>query len=88
MTTRVMNRRTALKLGAGVGVAGGAGLLGYEVVPPSPSAQLERVDTLARELFATLDAEQRADTCVPYEHPLRQYHNRGVWGACNPVPCE
>jgi hypothetical protein len=22
----------------------------------------------------------RADTCVPYEHPLRQYHNRGVWG--------
>ena len=80
MTTRVMNRRTALKLGAGVGVAGGAGLLGYEVVPPSPSAQLERVDALARELFGTLDAEQRADTCVPYDHPLRQYHNRGVWG--------
>lgn len=80
MTTRAMNRRTALKLGAGVGVAGGAGLLGYEVVPPSPSAQLERVDALARELFTTLDAEQREDACVPYDHPLRQYHNRGVWG--------
>lgn len=80
MTTRVMNRRTALKLSAGVGVAGGAGLLGYEVVPPSPSAQLERVDALARDLFTTLDAEQKGDACVPYDHPLRQYHNRGVWG--------
>jgi hypothetical protein len=75
-----MNRRTALKVGAGLGVAGGAGLLGYQVVPPSPSAQLERVDALARRLYATLDAEQRDDTCVPYDHPLRQYHNRGVWG--------
>jgi hypothetical protein len=75
-----MNRRTALKVGAGLGVAGGAGLFGYEVVPPSPSATLERVDALARELYGTLDAEQRADTCVPYDHPLRQYHNRGVWG--------
>ena len=80
MTTLLMNRRRALKVGAGLGVAGGAGLLGYEVVPPSPSAQLERVDVLARELFTTLDAEQRDDACVPYDHPLRQYHNRGVWG--------
>ena len=75
-----MNRRTALKVGAGLGVAAGAGLLGHQLVPPSPSAQLERVDTLARELYSTLDAEQRAETCVPYDHPLRQYHNRGVWG--------
>jgi hypothetical protein len=76
-----MNRRTALKIGAGLGVAGGVGLLGgYQLLPPSPSPMLERVDTLARQLYATLDAEQRADTCVPYDHPLRQYHNRGVWG--------
>ena len=75
-----MNRRTALKVGAGAGIAGGAAVLGYQVVPPSPSAQLERVDALARRLHGTLDAEQRADTCVPYDHPLRQYHNRGVWG--------
>ena len=75
-----MNRRSALKVGAGLGLAGGAGVLGYQLVPPSPSAQLERVDTLARHLYGTLDAEQRADTCVPYDHPLRQYHNRGVWG--------
>jgi hypothetical protein len=75
-----MNRRTAFKVGAGLGIAGGAGVLGYELVPPSPSAQLERVDQLARALHATLDAEQRYDTCVQYDHPLRQYHNRGVWG--------
>ena len=76
-----MNRRTALKIGAGLGVAGGVGLLGgYQLLPPSPSSTLERVDTLARELYATLDPEQRAEACVPYDHPLRQYHNRGVWG--------
>ena len=38
------------------------------------------MDALARRLYLTLDAEQRADACVPYDHPLRQYHNRGVWG--------
>ena len=75
-----MNRRTAFKVGAGLGVAGAAGALGYQVVPPGPSAQLQHVDALARQLHASLDAEQRADSCVPYEHPLRQYHNRGVWG--------
>jgi hypothetical protein len=76
-----MTRRTALKIGAGLGVAGGVGLLGgYQLLPPSPSATLARVDTLARDLYATLDPEQRAEACVPYDHPLRQYHNRGVWG--------
>jgi hypothetical protein len=28
-----------------------------------------------------LSDEQRADTCVDYNHPFRQYHNRGVSGA-------
>ncbi len=75
-----MNRRTAFKVGAGLGVAGAAGTLGYQVVPPAPSAQLQHVATLARQLYSTLDPEQRADSCVPYDHPLRQDHNRGVWG--------
>jgi hypothetical protein len=76
-----MNRRTALRIGAKLGVAGGVGLLGgYQLLPPSPSPELERVDALARRLYASLDAEQRAETCVPYDHPLRQYHNRGVVG--------
>src|SRR5947207_3359610 len=84
MTRRVstsMNRRSALKIGAGLGVAGAVGFLGgYELLPPGPSRELERVDALARKLYLSLDDEQRADTCVPYDHPLRQYHNRGVLG--------
>ncbi|MFO0982825.1 MAG: DUF3500 domain-containing protein [Planctomycetota bacterium] len=41
---------------------------------------LEPVAVLARRLSTSLDAQQRAETCVSYDHPLRQYHNRGVWG--------
>jgi hypothetical protein len=73
-----MNRRTVLKAGAGLGLAG-AGL--YRLLPPSPSRTLEPVDVLARRLYTSLGDDQRAETCVPYDHPLRQYHNRGVWGA-------
>jgi len=76
-----MNRRTAIKLGVSAGAAGAAGLLGaYRFLPPSPSRNLESVDVLARRLYDSLDDEQRAETCVAYDHPLRQYHNRGVWG--------
>jgi len=38
------------------------------------------VDALAQRLYVSLDPEQRAKTCVSYDHPLRQYHNRGVEG--------
>jgi Protein of unknown function (DUF3500)/5'-nucleotidase, C-terminal domain len=75
-----MNRRSALKLGAGLGLLGGAGLTGYQFWPPSPSRKLESVDTLARRFYASLDINQKAEACVDYDHPLRQYHNRGVWG--------
>jgi len=76
-----MNRRTALKLGASLGVMAGAGFYGgYRLLPPTPSRALEPVDALARRLYTGLDAEQRAETCVSYDHPLRQYHNRGVRG--------
>src|SRR5215471_3985822 len=76
-----MNRRKALKLGAGLGVLAGAGIFaGYEILPPRRSGELESVDTLARRLYTSLSDNQRADTCVAYNHPLRQYHNRGVWG--------
>ena len=57
----------------------GAGVR-YAFLPPSPSAVLAPVDELAREFFASLDDEQREQVCVPYDHPLRQYHNRGVAG--------
>src|SRR5439155_24731396 len=76
-----MNRRTALKVGASLGVLAGAGFYGgYELLPPSRSRALDSVDALARRLYVSLDPGQRADTCVSYDHPLRQYHNRGVWG--------
>src|SRR5215510_5546225 len=76
-----MNRRTALKLGASLAVVGGTGLYGgYLLVPPRRSRALEPVDALAQRLYVSLDAEQRAKTCVSYDHPLRQYHNRGVEG--------
>ena len=76
-----MNRRTALKLGATLGVAGGAGLYGgYRLFLPAPSRNIEPVDTLAQRLYTSLDDSQRGETCVNYDHPLRQYHNRGVWG--------
>jgi hypothetical protein len=76
-----MNRRSALKLGAGLSVIASAGFYGgYQFLPPSRSRVLESVDILARRLYSGLDDEQRTDTCVKYDHPLRQYHNRGVWG--------
>jgi len=76
-----MNRRAAIKLGASLGVLAGAGLAGgYMLLPPGPSRRLEPVDSLARRLYTSLDTDQRAETCVSYDHPLRQYHNRGVWG--------
>ena len=76
----LMNRRAVLKLGVGVGLLGGAGLAGYQFWPPSPSRKLDSVDTLARRFYASLDSNQKAEACVDYDHPLRQYHNRGVWG--------
>jgi len=76
-----MNRRRALQVGAGLGALAGAGLLArYRLLPPSPSGTLESVDVLARRFHDSLDDEQRAACCVEYDHPLRQYHNRGVWG--------
>ncbi len=75
-----MNRRTALKAGA-LGILAGTGFYGgYELLPVMPSRVVDPVDVLARRLYASLDEGQRAETCVGYDHPLRQYHNRGVGG--------
>jgi hypothetical protein len=75
-----MNRRTAIKLGTGLLAGGALSYGGYRLLPPGRSRTLEPVDTLARQLYTSLDSDQRADTCVGYDHPMRQYHNRGVWG--------
>jgi Protein of unknown function (DUF3500) len=76
-----MNRRTALKFGASLAAVAGTGLYGgYHLLPPGRSRALESVDALAQRLYTSLDLQQRSETCVRYDHPLRQYHNRGVSG--------
>ena len=73
-----MNRRRALKV---LGTLAGAGLAGrYALLPPSRSRTLESPQALATRFFESLSAEDRKRACVEYDHPLRQYHNRGVWG--------
>ena len=79
-------RRQLLGWGLGLGAAAGAGLAGRALLlPPAPSRELAGVDELAARLFDALRPEDRAEACVGYAHPLRQYHNRGVdtggrWG--------
>jgi hypothetical protein len=81
-----MNRRRALKV---LGTLTGLGLAGrYALLPPSRSRELDSPQELATRFFESLDAEDRKSACVEYDHPLRQYHNRGVWGgglSINPV---
>ncbi|HEY8210315.1 MAG TPA: 5'-nucleotidase C-terminal domain-containing protein [Myxococcaceae bacterium] len=73
-----MNRRRVLQ---GLGAVTGAGMLGrFALLPPSRSRALEPADQLAARFFDSLDADQRSQACVAYDHPLRQLHNRGVWG--------
>jgi len=81
-----MDRRTLLRRGSTLGalLAGGA-YARYRWFPPRASAELLPVDELARRFVASLDAATRAEVCVPYDHPLRQYHNRGVGGGGAPI---
>jgi Protein of unknown function (DUF3500) len=78
-----MDRRSALRLvakgGISLGVIAGAGLYGrYAFLPPRRSDSLDTVDDLSVRLFDSLSPSMRDQACVDYEHPLRQYHNRGV----------
>lgn len=73
-----MRRRTALGL---LGATTGALLLGkYTFLPPGPSRSLGSVRDLASRLHDSLEGPARERVCLPYDHPLRQYHNRGVGG--------
>ena len=74
-----MNRRDALKAGASLGALAGAGWLGRRtLLPPPRSERLAGVRELATRLLDGLEPADRAVACVDYDHPLRQYHNRGV----------
>jgi hypothetical protein len=74
-----MNRRLLLKGAVGVGLAAGAGALGrYGLLAPPPTGRRASVDELAAELFGALPPAARLQACFSYDHPLRQYHNRGL----------
>ena len=76
-----MERRQVLKLlGGTAGIAAlGAGAR-YALLPPSRSGSLSSASELAIRIYDSLDATARKQACVDYDHPLRQYHNRGVNG--------
>lgn len=56
----------------------GTGLVGRWLLPPGPSRTLAPVAELAERLVEALPDDVRRVACLPYDHPLRQYHNRGV----------
>ncbi|HEX5046288.1 MAG TPA: DUF3500 domain-containing protein [Gammaproteobacteria bacterium] len=75
-----MNRRMLLKGAGAAGALVGAAALGkYAVLAPPRSAELDSVDALAARIRDSLSDAARASACFPYDHPLRQYHNRGLW---------
>jgi hypothetical protein len=75
-----MDRRLLLKGGVGLGALAGVGALGrFAILAPPRSERLESVDELAAQVFEALPENLRAEACVTYDHPLRQYYNRGLW---------
>jgi hypothetical protein len=69
-----------LKGGIGLGALAGAGSLAkYAFLAPPRSDTLASVDELAARVFEGLSEDARAQAFVPYDHPLRQYYNRGLW---------
>lgn len=77
-----MNRRRLLKVGGGAVAASAVagGVLAYRFIPSTPGDHLGSPAELARELLASVGPELRSAFQVDYDHPYRQYHNRGVWG--------
>lgn len=74
-----MQRRQLLKAGVMGAGAVGLGAAGYRYFPPSPHVHLGTSQEIATELFRSLDNGMMDKLVVEYDHPLRQYHNRGVW---------
>lgn len=66
-------------MGAGATVLAAFGGVRRLLVAPSPSGTDASVDEIAAGLAASLREGGYDDAFVPYDHPLRQVHNRGVW---------
>jgi len=72
------SRRQILTGGAAIAGAGLFGVVSRGLLPPEPSAVLAPADELARALAARLRARGVDDAFVDYDHPRRQFHNRGI----------
>jgi hypothetical protein len=65
----------------GLGALAGAAVAGrFALLPPSPSGTSGSPRELATRFVDSLSPEQSGRATVAFDHPLRQYHNRGVWG--------
>ncbi|HTC53575.1 MAG TPA: hypothetical protein VK700_16690 [Steroidobacteraceae bacterium] len=74
-----MNRRQLISAAAGVGtVTALAAAARYGVLSPPPRRDGASIDELAAEIHASVSSSQGVRACFPYDHPLRQVHNRGV----------
>jgi hypothetical protein len=75
----MIDRRSAITALAGLGGLTGIGAFArYCVLAPPSSAQHGSTDILATRIFEAVPEKARAATCLPFDHPLRQYYNRGV----------
>ena len=75
----MIDRRNAIRALAGIGTLTSVGALArYTLFAPAVSAHLDRIDILARRVFEAVPERARARTCLSFDHPLRQYYNRGV----------
>jgi hypothetical protein len=75
----VINRRGAIGALAGVGTLAGVGALArFAVLPPPGRAPRDDAAALAASVFEAVPQNARASTCLPFDHPLRQYYNRGL----------
>src|SRR5262249_9166215 len=50
------------------------------LLPPPRSSKLDTPRELAIRFFESLNSKDRGRVGVEYDDPIRQYHNRGVWG--------
>lgn len=75
----MITRRQLLKGAGMLGAAGiGAGSWHFGVAAPPPSRDGADAKTLMRRVFDALPEDARAKAVVPFDHPLRQYYNRGL----------
>ncbi|MEO6078349.1 MAG: 5'-nucleotidase C-terminal domain-containing protein [Steroidobacteraceae bacterium] len=75
----MISRRGVIKATVGLSLAGAGVAVGrWGVASPPPSKDGADVATLMRRVFESLSEEARAAAMVPFDHPHRQYYNRGL----------